>query len=228
MKRVARRTKQSGLRTNPAAPKIPERPNLLRDERVPPAPIQKRSRTRRERLMRAALELFARDGFEAASIGEIAKRAGTAVGGFYQYFSSKRQLLLVLMNDLLAKLEVIDMRPQTSDLRGAIETVLRAGLTTDLVYAGAYRAWREAAMSDKTLAALHFKVRSWTSSRLHSVFAAIQQLPNARQDVDVALFASLMDRLFWDLLGTSLINESRLIDTLADTIYHALIADRSA
>ena len=228
MKRVTRRSKMTRISPRRSSPEIPQRPNILRGERVLSAPSQSRSRIRRERLMRAALELFAREGFEAASIGEIAKRAGSATGGFYQYFSSKRQLLLVLMSDLLEKLERIDMRPETSDLRDAIETVLRTGLTTDLAYAGAYRAWREAAMSDKAIAGLDVKVRSWTTFRLRSVFGAIQQLPNARGELDVELFASLMDRLFWDLLGTSLTADSRLIETLAHVVYHALIADGRA
>ena len=90
-------------------------------------PSQRRSRRRRDALLRAALELFARDGFEAAAIGAIADRAGVAVGGFYQHFRSKRQLLIVLMNELLQKLEAIDMQPRGESLRGAIESVLREG-----------------------------------------------------------------------------------------------------
>jgi hypothetical protein len=41
------------------------------------------------------------------------------------------------MNELLRKLEQVDMQPQTGDLRAIIESVLRAGLTTDVAYAGA-------------------------------------------------------------------------------------------
>ncbi len=68
-------------------------------------PSQRRSRLKREALLRATLELFERNGYEATAIGAIARRAEIAVGGFYQYFRSKRQLLLVLMNELLQKLE---------------------------------------------------------------------------------------------------------------------------
>jgi AcrR family transcriptional regulator len=204
-----------------------QRPNLLRGEHLPPSPSQNRSRAKREALMRAALELFARDGFEATSIEGIAKRATTAVGGFYQHFRSKRQLLLVLMNDLIVKLERVDMQPQATDLRSAIEAVLSAGLATDLAYAGAYRAWREASLSDKRLAALDAQVRAWTASRLSAVFIALQRLPNARHGFDASLFAGVMDRLFWELLGTNLATDSRLVATLAHIIYHSLLVDDS-
>jgi AcrR family transcriptional regulator len=205
-----------------------ERPNLLIGEKLPPMPAQSRSRDKRDALLRAALELFGHDGFEATAIGAIAQRAGTAVGAFYQHFRSKRQLLLVLMNDLLQKLERVDMRPEADTLRDAIESVLRAGLTTDLAYAGAYRAWREARLSDRRLAALDEQIRAWTTNRLRNAFTALHQLPGARRDVDAALFAALMDRLFWDLLGTNMLTDSRLIGAITEIIVYTLFEDAAS
>lgn len=207
---------------------MPERPNLLAGENLPPEPAQRRSRERRDALLGAGLELFGRGGFEATAIGAIARRAGTAVGGFYRHFRSKRQLLLVLMDELLKKLEGIDMQPAAGTLRGAIESVLSAGLATDREYAGAYRAWREARLSDRRLAALDERIRAWTTARLCTSFGALQQLPGARREVDVALFAALMDRLFWDLLGTTMLADSRLIEALAQIIVCTLFEDTAA
>ena len=201
------------------------RPNLLAGERLPPPPSQNRSRLKRERLLRAALELFERTGYEATSIEMIAKRAHVATGGFYQYFRSKRQILLVLMSELVRKLDEIDMRPSASDIRGAIESVLRAGLSADLEYFGAYRAWKEATVSDPKLAALDEAFRAWTTSRLAVVFGLLQQLPNGRREVDAGLFAQVMDRLFWSLLGTPLQAEPGTIEILGHIIHHSLIAD---
>jgi len=191
-------------------------------------PLQRRSRLKRDALLRAAVELFGRNGYEATAIGGIAKHAGTASGGFYQYFRSKRQLLLVLMNEFLQRLEQIDMQPRAANLKSGIENVLRAGLATDLSYAGAYRAWREAILSHRQLAALDKKIREWTTGRLRVVFGLLQQLPEARRDVDVNLFAAVMDRLFWDLLGSHLTSKSRLVETLGHVVYHSLFADLSA
>ncbi len=148
-------------------------------------PAQRRSRIKREALLWAGLELFELNGYEATAIGAIAARAKVAVGSFYQYFRSKRQLLLVLMNELLRKLEQIDMRPQHGDLRDRIESVLRAGVMTDLGYAGAYRAWKEAMLANAKLAALDEQMRAWTTARLRMVFGLLQQLPGARTGMDV-------------------------------------------
>ena len=207
-------------------PTTPRRPDLLTREKLGRMPSQQRSRARRDALMQAALELFGRNGYEATAVGDIAARAHTSIGAFYQYFRSKRQILLVLMNELLAKLEHIEMRPQGAvDLRGGIESVLRAGLATDLAYAGAYGAWREAMLSDRELAALDAQVRAWTTARLREVFAMLAQLPGARVGVDVALFAAVMDRLFWDLLASALRSDPRLIEVIGHTIYSSLFHD---
>ncbi len=226
-RRQAKRSRTRGKKA-PARTAAAERPHMLAGEKLPPEPAQRRSRDKRAALLRAALELFGRGGFEATSISAIARRAGSAVGGFYQHFRSKRQLLLVLMDDLLQKLERIDMQPAADSLRGAIEAVLSAGVATDLAYAGAYRAWREARLSDRRLFALDARIRAWTTARLRGVFGALQQLPGARRDIEVALFAALMDRLFWDLLGTTMLADARVIGALAQIIVYTLFEDAAA
>jgi len=50
--------------------------------------LRKSARTR-ARLMDAAVEVFARDGFEAASVNEIARLADVANGTFYVHFKDK-------------------------------------------------------------------------------------------------------------------------------------------
>ncbi|HEX6779203.1 MAG TPA: helix-turn-helix domain-containing protein, partial [Ktedonobacterales bacterium] len=77
------------------------RPDLLAGQQFPPLPKQTRSRQKRDALLQSALALFAEHGYEETTIEEIAHHAGVAVGGFYQHFASKRQILLVLMDLLL-------------------------------------------------------------------------------------------------------------------------------
>ncbi|MET9487333.1 TetR/AcrR family transcriptional regulator [Nocardia sp. NPDC006630] len=47
----------------------------------------------RERIVRAALELFAEKGFHATSVGEIGDRAGIQRGALYYHIGSKEELL---------------------------------------------------------------------------------------------------------------------------------------
>jgi TetR/AcrR family transcriptional regulator, fatty acid metabolism regulator protein len=47
---------------------------------------------KRESIIQAATEVFGKKGFQAASIVEIAQRAGVAEGSIYQYFKNKEDL----------------------------------------------------------------------------------------------------------------------------------------
>jgi AcrR family transcriptional regulator len=52
---------------------------------------------RRDEIMAAAKEVFARKGFHDTTIADIAKRAGLAYGSIYWYFDSKDELFHALM-----------------------------------------------------------------------------------------------------------------------------------
>lgn len=57
----------------------------------------------RERLERAALEIFAERGYDATSVAEIADRAGMAKSSFFRHFADKREVLFA-GQDILADL----------------------------------------------------------------------------------------------------------------------------
>lgn len=61
-----------------------------------PARTRKPANQRQQELLAAALERFAVDGFDGASVQDIARRAGVAAGTVYLYFPSKEHLLLAL------------------------------------------------------------------------------------------------------------------------------------
>jgi len=82
---------------------------------------QARTLATRRRLLAAAEKTFARDGFEAARLEDIARMAGYTRGAFYANFSSKEDIFFALLEDwvrarigevnaLLAKQESPTMR----------------------------------------------------------------------------------------------------------------------
>lgn len=60
---------------------------------------------RRQRIQRAAREVFDDKGYARASIEQIARRANLSVGAIYLYFKSKDDLYLSLLADVLTTLE---------------------------------------------------------------------------------------------------------------------------
>ena len=63
-----------------------------------------RASDKRERILRAAVKVFARKGFYASRVSEIAKAAGVADGTIYLYFKSKDELLTSLFEDRITRL----------------------------------------------------------------------------------------------------------------------------
>lgn len=206
------------------------RPNLLAGEDFPPEPRQKRSLDKRTRLMQAGLTLFGEKGYQGASIEEIARRAQLAVGGFYQHFRSKRQLLLSLMDDLLEKLSGIDLsRKFTTETRAGLHDLLSRAFSQDLHYLGAYRAWQEATLVDPELGYKQLAIQAWTTGRVTRVFQFLEQLPGARPGVDVVGLARAMDTFFWSLLAQAArlprAELDRWIESSVHLIYHAMFLD---
>ena len=207
-----------------------KRPNLLSGEDLPPEPRQKRSAEKRARLKAAGLALFGEEGYEGTSIEEIARRANLAVGGFYQHFRSKRQLLLTLMDELLENLSQLDLRPKASaDVRAALRELLSTAFSADLRYLGAYRAWQEAVLSDPDLVQKQREIHAWTTTRVTNVLRHMQQLPCARSGVDIAGLARVLDSFFWSLLAQAVlmpeVELKRWIDSATHLIYHAMFTD---
>lgn len=60
---------------------------------------QARSQTRRRRVLDAALEIFARDGYGDAAVDDIARASTTSKGGVYFHFPSKQALFLCLLDE---------------------------------------------------------------------------------------------------------------------------------
>jgi AcrR family transcriptional regulator len=190
-------------------------------------PRQARSIERRAKLIDAARALFSEKGYEATSIDDIATRAGTAVGAFYNYFRSKRQLLIVLMNELLEKLAAVDLHPKSAkDVQQGLREFLAEVFKADLEYYGVIRAWQEATLADAELAEMQRTIETWTERRILRVFQLLQKMPRARKGHDLAPFARMMDRHFWSMLarGASATPRTfhREVRVAADVIYHYL------
>jgi AcrR family transcriptional regulator len=209
-------------------------PILADDEDLPAPPRQARSIAARKKILEAGRRLFAERGYHATSIQAIASRADAAAGAFYTHFRSKRQLLIVLMNELLQRLRHLDLRPKAggtapTDARASLRRFLAAVFRADLEYYGVVRAWQEAALTDAGLGHMRTAIEAWTGARILGVFRLLQNHPHARRDGDLPAFARMMDRHFWSLLarGTSLPRRDfeREVRIAADVIYRYLFRD---
>ncbi len=101
------RTRTNGKRAS-ATTKNGSVPAKKKDAAPPPA------EGKRERILDAAIKVFAAEGFYNAKVSQIAQQAGVADGTIYLYFKSKDDLLINLFEDRMERVN--------ANLREAIDT----------------------------------------------------------------------------------------------------------
>ena len=64
-------------------------------------PKQQRSIEKKERIIKAAYDLFSENGYYSTVTSDIAKRAGVSTGIVYGYFTDKRDILFYVLKDYI-------------------------------------------------------------------------------------------------------------------------------
>src|SRR5580658_9785715 len=89
------------------------------------APKRQRGKQRVAELLVAGAAVFAEKGYEAATMTEIAARAGAPIGSLYQFFPSKDALADTLVQNyvalLAADLEALEARARDIDVHALVE-----------------------------------------------------------------------------------------------------------
>jgi AcrR family transcriptional regulator len=67
--------------------------------------VEAKKRDKKERLIKAGVELFSRNGFNMTTVEDITREAGVAKGTFYLYFKDKRQFYGEILNSMVYQYE---------------------------------------------------------------------------------------------------------------------------
>src|ERR1700739_1970097 len=97
---------------------------------------------RREEIMAAAKKVFARKGFHATTIADIAKQAGLAYGSIYWYFDSKDELFHALMaveegalrNHVAAALAALEVPAENFGQEAPLRAFLQSSVQATVEY----------------------------------------------------------------------------------------------
>ncbi|HUA26977.1 MAG TPA: helix-turn-helix domain-containing protein [Steroidobacteraceae bacterium] len=94
----------------------------------PRLPKRARGKERVAKLLQAATAVFAEKGYEAATMTEIAARAGAPIGSLYQFFPVKAALADTLVQSyialLAADLQALEARADRMDTQTLVEGLL--------------------------------------------------------------------------------------------------------
>ena len=92
-------------------------------------PQQKRSIDKKNRIIEAGYELFARDGYFNTNTAQIAKHAGLSTGIVYGYFRDKRDILLEVLSIYVDKaftpiMDIFDNLETPLDFENLLSTII--------------------------------------------------------------------------------------------------------
>jgi AcrR family transcriptional regulator len=148
----------------------------------------------RERILTAALEVFAGKGYHRASVDDIVRASQTSKGAVYHHFATKEAVFLALVDDFAARLATA-VATTIAGRQGAlakVEGALAAALTT---FAGNERLARLILLEAVSLGAVYEQKRA----EVHDRFAALIRgyLDEAVRDGSIAPLDTRTATLVW-------------------------------
>ncbi len=149
----------------------------------------------RQRIMAAAMHLFARDGYERTSIAGIAREAGVAKGLLYNYFSSKEDLLRTLILEAFSGGDEQVANLVAADPRSTLRNLLK---------------WFFDEMRQRPE---HWRLITEITLRVDK-YAFVHELAKAKMEE----YVQVLSRLFAQLNYTDPLNEARLFVGILDGI----------
>jgi AcrR family transcriptional regulator len=156
-------------------------------------PLTKRGEATRRRLLEAAEEVFAAQGYHEASIVKITERAGIGLGTFYLYFDGKQAIFEALVVDLNRRVRHA-MAEEMAGAGSRLEAE-RAGFAGFFRFTAEhptlYRVVREAEFVSPDMLRLHY-------SRIVDGYEAGLRAAQRAGDVDPALDPEVTA---WALMG---------------------------
>jgi TetR/AcrR family fatty acid metabolism transcriptional regulator len=187
---------------------------------------------KRQRILRAAIDEFARKGYFSARMADVAKAASVADGTLYLYFEGKEHLLISIFDDVLSR-SVAQLREQLAQLDDPIAK-LRAMIRLHL----------ETLAEDRSLAhVLQIETRHsrqfmslLTRGRLGEYFDLIRAIIEEGQKVGVfrrelspGLATNIIFGAVDELVNSWLLSEepgdlARLDGPLMDLLSHGMVA----
>lgn len=183
----------------------------------------RRARTR-AKLLTAARVVFERDGFHAARLSDIVNEADVSIGTFYNYYSSKTEIIRDLFTEVTAELvsysESPSAGPTQPDLVARIEDANRSYVRGYRHNAKLMSILYQMAERDPEISALGREIRGAFEARISRAIGRWQREGLAWPDLDPVYAANalayMVDRFLyeWETLDLDY-DEDKVVDTLS-------------
>jgi TetR/AcrR family transcriptional repressor of bet genes len=160
---------------------------------------------RREELVRAAISVIAGEGLAAATLANIATRAGMSPALVNHYFDGKDELLAMTLQKVssLLRQEILKLLPPSPTPEQRLEAIINGNFLPQLYVSGAQEAWLQFSLLSKETDSRHMqRIDRIVSGRFSSNigYAFRQLLPPARVNDATDGLIALIDGFSWRFL----------------------------
>jgi AcrR family transcriptional regulator len=191
-------------------------------------PSRRRGTETRERLTQAAVAVFARSGYDRATVDEIVREAGFSKGAFYVHFESKEDLFWSMLTERIGRHQ--DAFRDSIDHQGGVADNVRTILTAVFDLAEADPLWSSLFMEFSAHAGRNEKARQlladmygrWRES-IVLILEAGRAAGRIREDIDAKFIATIIvaaveGSIMQARLAPEAVRLRKLIDPLARTL----------
>jgi len=147
----------------------------------------------RQRILQSAIELFARQGYSATSVRQIAKAAGVSPSLLYNYFDGKETLLGAIFLESVAQVQAsLEAAAGGAGRPERVEHLVRGAFTAVRERLPFWRVLYRLRGEPEVIAGLGEHLRVWTDSVRDSIEALLQDSGSANPRLEaLALFGAI-------------------------------------
>jgi AcrR family transcriptional regulator len=195
-------------------------------------PSQDRAVRTRAVLVEAAEREFSAHGYAATTAKSIAARAKTATGSFYQYFTSKDQVLLEIAATRQTRvtdraLELLEGTPATAgDALARLRSVVELVIEYHADDPGLHAVLTERRHADRDLDELVSRGEQQLVERIAALLARWGH-PGDRLATAFVLFGTLEGAVHAHVLGHRVVDDARFIDALVESLVRIALPNQA-
>lgn len=146
----------------------------------------------RSRLLRAALTLFARDGYARVTVRAIATEAGVASGLLYSHFAGKEALLRAIFEESMADVAQSFALADAATPNERLAALVRGSVRIVREHLDFWRLSNATRAQPSVVAALGPALEGWTATILATLERYLEESGSADSEADArALFAQI-------------------------------------
>jgi len=146
----------------------------------------------RRALLQAASRLFAENGYHNTSVPDIVRAAGVGHGTFYEYFASRRAILV----DLTRQVSDVDSRLprlRSQNLADRIRAEIFWYLSDHVEHLELAKVWHDAATIDPEIAETRRRERARRQARVRQGIEAAGARPDIDSEIAAAALTAMLE-----------------------------------